>query len=267
MRSRPLPASDPARTEVSVDRGQRKSETDRVLTQRLAPLGVTFTQSPRAVLGATSGVVLLVGLRFGGLIGVLIAGALLASAWVGVGWLAQQRLERANDRLLPEVALRLARALRSGLPTQRAIEQVADELAGSHRGLAVVEAQLRVGRPIEPTVAAWLVSARGDAEQLLAAGLLIGMTQGGDLASAIDGVGEGLRDDLDLDARRRVLLTQSRMSAGVLVALPLVFAAVASGLQGGVIYSGLAGFALLTAGLVLDMLGIVWMRALMRGLQ
>ncbi len=262
MRPRPVAAQRGA-----TSRTTRTLQLDVQLRKRLAPLGMTFTWSPTLVLGGATAGLLLMAVRFGGSLGFMAVLGALVLGWLSLERIGAAMLRRRSDRMLPELALRLARSLRSGLPPERAIEHAASELDDGHPRFALVAAQLRAGRPVVPAVESWLRSASGDAEQLLAAGLLLGIQHGGDLATAIDGVGEGLRDDLDLDARRRVLLTQSRMSAAVLVGLPVAFALVASGLHGGSIYEGTMGVGLLVAGVLLDLVGVLWMRSLMRGLS
>lgn len=262
MRSRPVVEATAQSAE-----SPRSRSVDQRLNERLGPLGITFTQSPSLVLGTSGLVVAVTAIRFAGVWGAGLVLAVSGLGWVSLDWITALLIRRRSDRLLPEVALRLARSLRSGLPPEGAIVEVAGELDGDHPALARVAGQLHTGRPIVDTVESWLRSTHGDAEQLMAAGLLLGIRHGGDLATAIDAVGEGLRDDLDLDARRRVLLTQSRMSAAVLVALPVAFAVVASGLHGGSIYQGAVGKGLLLGGVALDLLGIQWMRSLMRRIQ
>jgi len=106
-----------------------------------------------------------------------------------------------------------------------------------------------------------------DAEHLLVSALWLGNDLGGNVARSLDIVGDGIRDDLQLAARRRTLLTQSRLSALVLVSLPIVFAAMASLVQGRLIYQGWTGLMLLIVGGMLDVLGMLWIRRLLRSLQ
>ncbi len=173
------------------------------------------------------------------------------------------RRERRSQQELPEIAMRLGRSLRAGSPLEQALIEAADI---GHPSLLRVREQLIAGRPIGDAVDDWAKTAASEPERLLVAALSLGRESGGNLASAIDLVGGGIRDDLQLDARRRTLLTQSRLSAGLLVALPIVFATLASVLQGRVIYQGLGGLILLMVGGGLDLLGLAWIRRLLRGL-
>lgn len=160
--------------------------------------------------------------------------------------------------------MQISRRLRSGRPLELALSEAAES---GHGSLRQVSDQIAAGRPMYDAIEEWATLAKSEAEQLLVAALLMGAESGGDIARALDLVGDGIRDDLQLDARRRTLLTQSRVSAGVLVSLPVVFAGVASLLQGQLIYRGLSGLVLLAIGVGLDLVGLAWIKRLLRGLQ
>ena len=94
----------------------------------------------------------------------------------------------------------------------------------------------------------------------------MGVSAGADLAQALDAVGEAIRDDVDHDRRRRILLTQSQMSAAVLVCLPVAFALITT-LTRGFAYGDRLGFIFLVSGLSFDVVGVVWIRRLLRRLR
>lgn len=180
------------------------------------------------------------------------------------GPIFEWRQRKQMQQLLPEIALRIGRSIRAGRPVEQAI---ADAATTGHVALVRIDSQLNAGRPLPDAIGDWLDRCESDAERLLAAAIELGSERGGDLARSLDIVGEGIRDDIQLDARRRTLLTQSRLSAAVLVALPVVFAALASLLQGGLIYRGWVGLTLLVVGGGLDAIGLLWIKRLLRGLK
>jgi Flp pilus assembly protein TadB len=240
---------------------------DAQINDRLDALGIELQWPASVVVGGASGILLLLGARMGGVVG--FVGACVGCVAVGVTidrFADRRRLQRADKRL-PEITLRLGRALRSGLPLEAAIAEVSREAGTGHVSIETLNAQLHRGRPISNAIDAWVGGARSDAEQLFASAVAIGFQHGGDLAAAIDGVGNGIRDDLQLDERRIALLTQTRLSAAVLVTIPIAFAAIASLLQGGLIYQGGIGLLLVVSGLALDGLGVLWMCRLMRELR
>lgn len=171
-----------------------------------------------------------------------------------------------DQELLPEISLRLARLLRAGVPLELAIVQVDSDMASQHRHLATAAQHLSVGRRLRDVSTDWARNADSDAEHLLVGVLELGVSAGADLAIALDDVGEAIRDDVDHDRRRRILLTQSQMSAAVLVCLPLLFALIAS-LTRGFVYGDRLGFAFLAGGLLFDAIGVVWIRRLLRRLR
>ena len=180
--------------------------------------------------------------------------------------LARFRSSSSAAEQLPEVALRLSRTIRAGLPIEVAIARVDEAMSHQHRSMRIAASQLSAGRPLADVTSDWAANTTSDAERLLVGVLDMGISAGADLASALDGVGEAIRDDVDHDARRRILLTQSQLSAAVLVCLPIVFAAAAS-LTSGFVYGSPWGLAFLVGGLLFDLIGVLWIKRLLRRLN
>lgn len=176
------------------------------------------------------------------------------------------RTAKSDIEVLPELALRLGRVLRSGVTVEVALAEVDDDMAGRHRNLRTAAHHVSSGRPLAVVLGEWLHHAGSDAEQLMVGAVLAGIESGADLANVIDSIGEALRDDVEHDRRRRILLTQAQMSAAVLVLLPPGFALISS-IARGVPYSGTAGWVFLGGGIVLDVLGLIWIRRLLRRLR
>lgn len=207
------------------------------------------------------------GFELAGMPGATGGTALLPVAVFVMRRVRQGQLATRAQALLPEVCARLSRTIRSGRPIEDALQDVACEMAPLPPGLSGAAGQSMSGRPIVAAIEEWAASAESSAEQLLSGALLVGVRQGGDLSNALDLVGAGLRDDLELASRRRVLLIQATMSAAVLVLLPVGFAVVTSVVRGGVVFQGRVGAVLVISGLGLDAVGCLWIRALMRGLR
>ncbi len=230
-------------------------------------LGVQLRWSP-LVLGAVLWFLLsALGALAAGLLGSLGAGGIVLFIVVFARRLAARRVLRRAQSMLPEICVRLSRTIRSGRSVEEAFNDVVGHVSPLPIGVSRVANQSRTGRPLEVAIDAWIREAESSAERLLSSALHLGVRQGGELATTLDVVGGGLRDDLELDARRRVLLVQATSSAAVLVMLPVVFATVASVLRGGLVFQGRLGVALIAAGLALDAIGCLWMRSLMRGLR
>lgn len=180
--------------------------------------------------------------------------------------LAARRRDRSWQSALPDFAMRLSRELRTGTPIDTAlVDVIASVEAPVH--VEAVASQVRAGQPIGKTVDRWTRDARTEPERLLVTALAIGLSAGAQLGPVLDGLAVALRDELALDARRRVLLVQAQVSALVLVVMPVGFAALSSIMRGSFVFTGVVGVALLAGGLILDGIGVLWMRRLMRGLR
>jgi Flp pilus assembly protein TadB len=245
----------------------RASTLDASLRSRADDLGITVVWSPSLILGVVCVALLFAGARIGGLIGAFVACGVVVAMLTATRQYLRRRVERAAEGGLPDVALRIARALQTGDSLERALVALSCTDSPLTGGLDRLIRQLRRGRPLEPALDAWLTMAATSSERLLAAALTLGVSHGGPLAIALDGVGEGLRDELQHSARRRLLLVQATMSTAVLVALPVVFAIVASIVRGASVLDGVAGILLVVGGVFLDALGLWWMSVLMRRLR
>jgi tight adherence protein B len=243
------------------------STLDPSLRSKAEDLGITVVWSPSLILGVVCVALLFTGARIGGLIGALVACGVAVAMPMPTRQYLRRRVDRSAEAGLPEVALRIARGLQTGDSLEQALVALSSNVAPLTGGLDRLIRQLRRGRPLEPALDAWLTSAATSSERLLAAALILGVSHGGPLATALDGVGEGLRDELQHSARRRLLLVQATMSTAVLVALPVVFAIVASIVRGASVLDGAAGILLVVGGVLLDALGLWWMSVLMRRLR
>jgi len=163
--------------------------------------------------------------------------------------------------------MQLSRAVRAGASIDHALRATADDDVAIPVRVHDVANRVASGQPISSAIEAWAGDARSEPERLLIAALRVGQGVGAHMGPVLDGLAMALRDELALEARRRVLLVQAQLSAAVLVALPIGFVAVSSAMRGSFAFSGTRGLVLLTAGLVLDGFGVLWMRRLLRGLR
>lgn len=230
-------------------------------------LGLQLRWSPLVLACATGLVLVALGAVVAGIVGASSAVLLAIVGFLALRRLRARRVAQRAEAMLPEICVRLSRTVRSGRSVEDAFDEVVGHVTPLPAGVSRVAAQSRAGRPLGPAVDEWVRRSESRAERLLSSALCLGVRRGGGLATTLDVVGGGLRDDLELDARRRVLLVQATTSAAVLVLLPVAFAIVASVLRGGLVFQGRLGVALIAAGLGLDALGCLWMRSLMRGLR
>jgi len=168
---------------------------------------------------------------------------------------------------LPDFAMQLSRAVRSGASIDHALQDIANIDESLPARVRSVAARVATGQPITVAIDGWAQEAQSEPERLLISALRAGQRVGAQMGPVLDGLAMALRDELALEARRRVLLVQAQLSAAVLVIMPLGFAALSSVMRGGFAFSGARGLVLLIAGLMLDGFGVLWMRRLLRGLR
>ncbi|HEX6209063.1 MAG TPA: type II secretion system F family protein [Actinomycetota bacterium] len=209
-------------------------------------------------------------LLFGPLASLLACGGL-------VGWgLIHRAKAREAEALETERGLRdavraLAASARAGLSIRRSLEEVARggpaAVAGPFRRAA---GELVMGRPL-PAALASLSDGLGSREAAMLTGVLsIHHRAGGDLPTALDEVAALAERRAEARRRVRALTAQGRASGAVLALLPVAFVGLLSGTSGnglGTIYASPRGAALLGAGLVLQLVGYAWIRAILRRAQ
>ncbi|MGH2772725.1 MAG: type II secretion system F family protein, partial [Actinomycetota bacterium] len=102
--------------------------------------------------------------------------------------------------------------------------------------------------------------------QLWVNAMIIHKATGGNLTVVADSLGKRLRERLDLSREVRALTAQARLSGIVVAAVPLLFLVIlsASAPQMKVLYETPAGWGLLTAGLLLELVGFAWIKSALR---
>jgi tight adherence protein B len=163
-----------------------------------------------------------------------------------------------------------ARAARSGAILRLALVDAAlavrDEPVRLHLDPFVRE--LRRDEPIAVALDA-LVGPTGSPTALVRRALRLATTTGGPAAPMLDAVATTLHERAALAREVRALATQARASAVVMVAAPVAFGMVASGIdpQVGAFARSPVGLACVTAGLALDGVGAWWMRRVVQAVS
>jgi tight adherence protein B len=174
----------------------------------------------------------------------------------------------ALDRRVQEFADGVAAAVRGGQSIAQAVEFAATEarspLDDASREFLSVRA---VGTPFQPAFERFAERIGTDEARLLALVLGIHHRAGGDVAAALDDVSRTIRHRLGLRRELRALTAQGRISGLVLGVLPvgffLIMALTSRGQMQPVLRS-VPGTVLVTAGLLLDGLALLWIRRLLR---
>jgi tight adherence protein B len=214
-----------------------------------------------------------------------IAGALAGSAaamlWAGgpaglVGLLAgaaapevsvRRRIRRRSARVatqLPEVLAALSAPIRAGASLPQAFAAAAEESEPPLRDMLMRACRdLDGGVPQAEAIDAFAARCAVPEAVLAARALRVGRAAGGELARVIDEVAETIRERERLAREFHAATAQARSSATVVAALPVVFlfmSSAGSGEQLRLLFGEPAGWALLTAGGLLELAGVVWIR-------
>lgn len=202
-----------------------------------------------------------------------IGGGFGAAVVVSAGPVVALRARRGRGAARYEAALApaleaVARSLRSGAGLRQALSEAATSAPPAldvDLRRVVSDADLGVG--VVSALDAWVDRRPLRGVQLTCAALALGAEAGGAQARAVDGVAATMRQRARAEAEARALGAQARMSAGVIAAAPVVFAALAAALDpssGRFLFRTVPGAVLLVAGIGLDLLGTLWMARLSR---
>ena len=178
----------------------------------------------------------------------------------------QQRRRMAFEKGLPDFLMLLSSSLRAGLSLQRGIEAVSSEGDGE------VERQLRrasteIAMGVQPDVALAEVAERMRSTDMQWVVVAIGVQRkvGGNLAFVLDLVVDTIRARETIRQEVRAVSSEGRMSANVLVALPIgvFFLLVFTRLEYvQVLWTTPTGRALLFTTVLLIASGLIWVRSM-----
>jgi tight adherence protein B len=124
-----------------------------------------------------------------------------------------------------------------------------------------------LGAPLQRAVARWAGGVGTDEARLLALVLTVHVRSGGDLAGALDEVARTIRHRISVQRELRAISAQGRISGAVLGSLPMAFflvLAATSRSEVVPVYRSAAGAAMVSAGLVLELVAYLWIRRLLR---
>ncbi len=270
---RPSPAATTGesltqRITSAADRALERRGKQRGLAQALDVAGINLRPGEFVVfalsMGLTAAVVLLALVGPVGFIIALVAAPLVARAVVSAR--AQRRREAFAEQL-PDVLQLLISSLRAGYAVPQGLDAVANQSAEPARSeFQRVMFESRIGRDLSESLAASAQRMQSRDFDWVVSSFEINREIGGDLAQVLDNVARTIRERQQLKRQIKTLTAEGRISAYVLTALPFLMALVI-----GVITSGYfepltrgPGPLLMGAGVVLMVIGWIWMRRLIR---
>ena len=243
------------------------SSAEQRLALRLDLAGIPRKPSEWVLLGLAAGLVVLVlaTLLTGSLLLGVAIGAL--AGWVGMRLVVSVRISRrraAFAEQLPDVLQLVAGSLQSGFSLPQALDAVVREntqpIAGEFsRALA----ETRIGGELEAALER--VAERMDSNDLrwTVMAIRIQRSVGGNLVEVLRNTFETMRERASLRRHVRALSGEGRLSAYILIALPLLIGAwlfITDGKYMRPLYTTPFGLALLIGGSLLVVVGSVWMR-------
>ncbi len=180
----------------------------------------------------------------------------------------RSRRWRAFERQLPDVAGLLGRAIRAGHPLSAGIRMVAEELpAPAADEFKQMFEETRFGLPFEESLLSLVDRIPIMDLRLMATAMLIQREVGGNLAEMLERVADTIRERFRLRKQISVLTAEARMSGVILVLLPLATALVIQLVNPSYmepLYKEHTGRVMIGMMVVLEILGILWMRRITR---
>jgi tight adherence protein B len=245
--------------------GNRRS----TLNAALESAGINLAPGEFVVLSASAAIVgVAIGLALFGWVGALLFGAFaLIAPRVVVAQRREKRRLQFADQLEGTLQL-IAGSLRAGYGLMQAVSTVANEAPSpSNEEFGRIIVETRLGRDLADALHALADRMENQDFRWVAQAIDIQRSVGGDLSSILDTVGETIRERNQIRRQIRALSAEGRISSYVLIALPFVITffllAVAPDFLTPLVDT-LAGRIAIGVASVLMVIGIIWIRRLVR---
>jgi len=180
---------------------------------------------------------------------------------------ARNRRARMIAAAVPDLLDRIGAELRAGGTVATGLAAVAVGEGALAPDIARVETRVRLGASLSNALQAWARERPAPGVEATAGALALTAAVGGRAADALEALGSSLRDRLVVVAEARALSAQARYSAWVIGVAPLGYLAASAVIDPRSVHALVgtgAGRVCALAGLVLEVLGAAWMRAIVR---
>ena len=218
--------------------------------------------------GAAAFVAAVIGFLLGGLVPAFL---LLVMTPVGLLLLLQVLVSRRRRKFaeqVPDALQMLAGGLRAGHSLLRAVDAAAEENESPMKEeLSRVVNETRIGRDLGESLADVARRTANEDFASITRAIEIHREVGGDLAQVLDNVGETIRDRTQLRGQVKALSAEGRMSALVLMALPIVMffgLTLFNPLYSKVFLTTFPGFLMIVTAVVLLAAGGFWLSRLIK---
>ena len=254
---------------------ERATERVRGLSAQLDRAGIK--SSPQELVIMTSAGVVLVWIatvllvRPAPLFSMILLPIFAGIAWLGftvfVNFKVQRRLAAFTEQLEPATRL-MAGGLRVGLGVRQALAIVIDELPDPARyEFRRVIGQTNIGVSIFDAIDDLAARMPSHEAMMIARVFRVQSETGGDLARVLDQLAETIKDRRQVQRKTSALTAEGRMSAWVLMAIPICLGLFIFGTQAEMAHAlkeTLIGHIVLGVVLGLEVLSFFWLRAMLR---
>lgn len=280
--SRLAALSGEIRTEVSLERVQQRSRLpwlqDLLVSTAPGERLARFVHASGLKFSAGELVALTALLAFAGyglpalfdqppLISATLALALAVLPWWRVS-AARSRRVRQFEQQFPEALDLMSRAMRAGHSFPTAVKMCGDEMAEPMgRDFRILSDEMNYGAPVAEALKNLTDRVPMPDVSYFVIAVLIQRESGGNLAELLDNISSIIRQRLKLLGEIRTLSAEGRLSAQILVALPFVVALVVNLVNPefmAVLWTDPAGMRLIAVALFLMVVGVLWMRKIIR---
>ena len=210
----------------------------------------------------------------------LLSDSVAVSTFVALGVLtvprvalARARVARATrlDRQLPDALRMIAGSLAAGASFSSALNAIARDLYPPlSQELSLVLREQRVGIPLQDALNNFRLRVDTDSVAQVTTLLRVGVESGGSLSALVDRLASSLEAQQHIELKVDMLTTQGKMQALVIGVLPLLLLVVLYWIDSAAMHHALstnAGRAVLVLIVMLEVLGVVWLRAVLRGIS
>lgn len=240
------------------------------LAKRMDLAGLVW--SPLAWVIAWAAGIIAVSVLVGVAVGSLVLGLIVAAALglAGRQWLhaRAESAMRAFDAELPDLLMLLASGMRSGLSFVQSLEACAQGGSGEvGRQMRRTVAETRLGTPVEEALMRTADRMSSEDLRWTVQALTMQRQVGGNLSSILETAAASVRDRADLRREIRTLSAEGRLSAWILIALPVLlflFLVVTRRDYVDFFWTEVLGVAALLVFLVIGAIGALWIRAVVR---
>jgi tight adherence protein B len=214
----------------------------------------------------------LITLLIGGLVQLIWGSFLVTTAAVvlavlaPIAWIDRRVSKRraAFEEQLPDVLSLIAGSLRSGWGLQQAMDLAIDEIGEpASSEFLRVQSETRLGLGLEEALARMAERVDSDDFRWTVAAISIQREVGGDLAEVLDIVADTIRERAELKRHVQALTAEGRFSAIALVLIPivvLVLLAIINRDYALTLFTTTAGLTMLVVGVILMLVGSLWLR-------